>query len=158
MAATTPAVRRLETLGIHFEILRHPFDGSQDELGLHAATALGIQPGALFKTLMITADRHPACAVLPVDRRLSMKALARHLGARRAALFPREGLLRQTGYNIGGISPIAQRRPCPVLFDASILSLTRICINGGKRGIVLRLAPQDALVATSGSTSHICIG
>lgn len=156
MAVTTPAVRRLETLGIYFETLTYAFDGTEGGLGRHAATTLGIEPDAIFKTLMVTIDHRPVCAVLPVARTLAMKAIAKHFGGKRAGMFPREALTRQTGYSIGGISPIAQKKSCPVLFDFSALTLSNIYINGGKRGVVLRLAPLDALIATGGEILPIC--
>ncbi|WP_104020197.1 aminoacyl-tRNA deacylase [Roseovarius nitratireducens] len=156
MAVSTPAVRRLETLDIPFQVLTYAFDATEGELGRHAAAALGIEPDAMFKTLMVAVDQSPVCAVIPVARTVALKTVARHFGGKRASMFSREALLRQTGYTVGGISPIAQKKPCPVLFDATILTLSKICINGGKRGVVLRLAPRDALVATSGETVPIC--
>lgn len=156
MATATQATRRLESLGIAFERLTYDYDSTESDIGGQAARALGIPPDAMFKTLMIDAEGRSYCAVLPVTRSLSLPALARQVGAKRAALAARDAAERQTGYRIGGISPIAQKRPCPVLVDSALLALDQAYLNGGKRGLVIRLAPQDLLRATEGVTAAIC--
>ena len=95
---------------------------------------------------MIEADGKPACVILPSDAEADMKALAAALGAKHAAMMKPEAAERMTGYKVGGISPLGQRKRVPVLLEVAAREHATIYVNGGQRGVQIILA-ADALVA-----------
>lgn len=147
----TPAVRAAERAGIPFRVLTFEVP-ARDDYGRRAAAALGVAPARVFKTLVAALDGHRlAVALVPVTGELDLKALAGLAGARRAALAPAADAERATGYVVGGISPLGQRRRLPTFLDASALALERIYVSGGRRGLELELAPAD-LARLTGAT------
>ncbi|MEO0662305.1 MAG: aminoacyl-tRNA deacylase, partial [Planctomycetota bacterium] len=108
-------------------------------------------PRTVFKTLVADADGELVCAVVPVDGTLSLKALARAAGSKRAAMADTKAAERATGYVVGGISPLGQTRALRAFVDASALEHAHVCVSAGQRGLQLRLAPGD-LVAVTGAT------
>lgn len=140
----TPAVRAAERAGITFQLLRYDHDPAAPSYGLEAAEALGVPPASVFKTLVVVTDAgRLAVALVPVDRSLDLKATADALGARRVAMAPAADAERSTGYVVGGISPLGQRRKLPTLVDASALALSQIHVSAGRRGLEITLAPAD---------------
>lgn len=130
----------------------HPYahDPRSGPYGVEAATALGVDPSRVFKTLVASLDRRLVVGVVPVAGRLDLKALARALGGRRAVMAEVDEAERATGYVVGGISPIGQRRRHPTVLDASALQHPTIWVSGGRRGLDVELAPAD-LVAITGA-------
>ena len=154
--SATPATRALERAGVDFETLAYDYDPGAPSVGLQAAGALGIDPERLLKTLV--ADLGPgaaggrfACAVLDAAHELDLRALAAAAGARKARLASHEDAGRATGYVIGGVSPFGQVRRLPAFVDAAATAFDRVIVNAGRRGLLVRLAP-DALVAVTGAT------
>jgi Cys-tRNA(Pro)/Cys-tRNA(Cys) deacylase len=119
--------------------------------GADAAAALGVQPGRLCKTLAVMVDDRMVLAVVPVDRDLDLKALADACAGRRAVLADPPAAERATGYVVGGISPLATRRPLPVVVDLSSLAHATVYVSAGQRGVQVELAPAD-LVRCAGAT------
>jgi Cys-tRNA(Pro)/Cys-tRNA(Cys) deacylase len=156
MAGTgTPATVALTRLGLPF--VAHPYahDPAAPSYGLEAASALGVDPARVFKTLVAAADEHLVVAVVPVSRSLDLKALAAATGAKRAVLADPAVAERRTGYVVGGISPIGQRSRLPLLLDESASAHPTVFVSGGRRGLDLELAPADLLAATGGRTAAI---
>jgi Cys-tRNA(Pro)/Cys-tRNA(Cys) deacylase len=118
--------------------------------GREAATALGIEPGQLFKTLVASIDGRLVLAVVPVDRELDLKGLAGAVGGRRAQMADALVAERATGYVVGGISPLGSRRDLPVVVDSTASGYRTILVSAGRRGLQLELAPAD-LVALTGA-------
>jgi Cys-tRNA(Pro)/Cys-tRNA(Cys) deacylase len=118
--------------------------------GGEAAAALGVEPGRVFKTLVVTVDERLVLAVVPVDRELDLKRLADAVGGRRVELTEPMEAERASGYVIGGISPLGSRRPMPVVLDASSSDHQTILVSAGRRGLQLELAPAD-LAALAGA-------
>lgn len=138
--------------GIDHEILEYEHDPrSEDGYGLEAARILGIPAAYIFKTLVAKADGRLAVAVVPVAARLDLKALAAALGARKAEMADPAEAQRATGYVVGGISPLGQRRRLPAVIDASAEPLSRMYVSAGKRGLEIGLAPVD-LARLAGAT------
>jgi Cys-tRNA(Pro)/Cys-tRNA(Cys) deacylase len=104
----------------------------------------------VYKTLVTVADGQPTVAVIPVTGHLSMKALARARGAKRAEMAAAGDAERLTGYVVGGISPFGQRRRLPVVVDGSLLDNPTVYVSGGRRGLQLEITPAD-LVAFLGA-------
>jgi len=145
MAKGTPATVALEAAGVAFTLHEYAYDPGADRVGLQAAEALGAEPGAVFKTLMTRVDGKPACVILASDREVAMKKLAAALSGKSAEMMPPAEAERMTGYKVGGISPFGQRRAVPVVLDEGAMALPEIYLNGGRRGLQVRLAPGEAV-------------
>ena len=145
MAQATPATLALDKAGIAFTLHEYAYDPAADRVGLQAAAAMGVDPGCVFKTLLILADGKPACAIAASDRQVAMKQLAAALDAKSAAMMPPDQAERLTGYKVGGISPFGQRRQLPTVLDAAALGRDAIFLNAGRRGLQVRMAPGDVV-------------
>ncbi|PXX98101.1 Cys-tRNA(Pro) deacylase [Halomonas sp. LBP4] len=140
----TPAVKALEKAGTAFTLASYDHDPRTPAYGEEAACALGLSPDEVFKTLLARlADGRLVVAIVPVSGQLDLKALARAAGARKATLAEAEAAERATGYLVGGISPLGQKKRLPTYLDASAEDFTAIHVSGGRRGLEIRLAPQD---------------
>ena len=147
MSKSTPATAALAKAGIAFELHTYVYDPTADRVGLQAAEALGCPPGRMLKTLMVEIDGKPACVVLPSDREVSMKRLAAAAGGKAAQMMKPADAERVTGYKVGGVSPLGQRRRAPAFVEETALDLDWVFVNGGQRGLQIRIAPRDLLTA-----------
>lgn len=134
----------LDKASIAFSTHTYAYDASADSIGLAAALALGEPPERVLKTLMVLLDGKPACAIVPSDHEVSMKKLAAALGGKAAVMMKPADAERVAGYKVGGISPFGQMRRVPVAIEISAMAQDLVYINGGQRGLQLRLAPDDA--------------
>lgn len=148
-ASGTPAVDLVVRAGIAHRVHayatdRHVASGApRPGYGLEAAAALGVDPARMFKTLVATVDGRLVAAVVPVDRQLDPKRLAAAVGGRSAALAETGDAERASGSVIGGISPLAMRRPLPLVVDTSAMRQPTVFVSAGRRGLQLELAPDD---------------
>jgi Cys-tRNA(Pro)/Cys-tRNA(Cys) deacylase len=157
----TPAVDAARRAGVTY--LVHAYeprsrDGGtkRGAWGLEAADALGVDPARVFKTLVAQLeDGRLVVGVVPVDRELDLKALAAAVGGRRATMAQPTEAERATGYVVGGISPLGQRRRLPTVIDASVLDAATILVSGGRRGLDLELAGVDLVRLTAAVTARI---
>ena len=143
----TPAVQVAKRAGIDFRL--HEYEGVELGEGDYAegvAEALGLPAGRLFKTLVASADGRLAVYVVPADRQLDLRA-----AGKRVTLADQTAAERATGYVIGGISPLGQRKQLPTTLDESALAWETILVSAGRRGLQIELAPAD-LVALTGAT------
>lgn len=151
----TPATVALTRAGIEFETLTYEHDPRAQSFGLEAADALGLDPACVFKTLVAQTDRKAdhglVVAIIPVSHQLSLKSLAAAVGAKKATMADKTVVERTTGYVVGGVSPLGQKRPLTTVVDTSAEGLERMYVSGGKRGFDLGLAPSD-LVQVLGAT------
>lgn len=147
MSHTTQGTLLLNKLGIAFELHPYDYDPEAPRIGLHAAEALGIDPGQTFKTLMAEVDGKPVCVVIPSDAEASMKKLAATFGGKSAAMMKVPDAERLTGYKVGGIGPFGQKRKVPTALDETAELYDSIYINAGQRGLLLAIAPADAAKA-----------
>ena len=145
MTARTPAMQALEKAGISFEVLLYNYKSDQHHIGQYAAEAIGELPHRVLKTLMIEVDGQAGCVVLPVDKNLSMKRVAAAFQGKSSQLMKAEKAERFTGYHVGGISPFGQKKRVSVVFDEKVIHEPYVIINGGQRGVLLKLHPQDAV-------------
>ena len=143
MSRTTPATLALDKAGVTYTLATYDYDPNAERVGLQAAEALGAQPSEVLKTLMVKADGKPACVVLASDREVSMKKLAAALGAKSAEMMKPADAERVTGYRVGGVSPFGQKKPAPTVIDAEAAALPEAFMNGGQRGLQVRLAPRE---------------
>ena len=111
-----------------------------------SSSSLGVDEHHVVKTLIFEDDkRHPLCVLMHGDRKVSTKELARQIGAKRVAPCKPDDATRHSGYQVGGCSPFGLRKPMPIYMEESILGIERILINGGKRGFLVGLAPQNVV-------------
>ncbi|CAM3795698.1 Cys-tRNA(Pro) deacylase [Isoptericola cucumis] len=152
----TPAVVALDRAGVPYELHAYTHDAASGlSYGLGAAAAIGADPAHVFKTLMAEVDGALVVAVVPVDRSLDLKALARAVGGKRATMADPGAAQRATGYVVGGISPLGQKHRHPTVLDATADALDRVYVSGGRRGLDVALAPADLLRLTDGRTAPI---
>jgi Cys-tRNA(Pro)/Cys-tRNA(Cys) deacylase len=119
------------------------------------ADAIGLPGSRVFKTLVAEVDAEPVVAVIPVDRRLSTKKLARVVGGKRCSLASPATAERLTGYVTGGISPFGQRRKLRLVLDTSASEFATIAVSGGRRGLQLELEPGLLLDLTGGTMGAV---
>lgn len=144
MSKVTRATKALEQAGVAFTVHTYDYDPDADSVGLQAAEALGEAPSRVLKTLMTLVDGKPACVIVPSDREVSMKKLAAAFGGKSAAMMKPADAERLTGYKVGGISPFGQMRAVRTAVEAGAMAHDAVYMNGGQRGLQVRLAPKDA--------------
>ena len=137
-ARETPATRALAEAGVAFELREYHHDPAAGSYALEAADALGLDPDAVFKTLVIDGDGSLAVCLVPAAQQLDTRALGK-----RVALAASDRAEKVTGYVTGGISPFGQRRPLPTLVDELVEALDVVWVSGGRRGLEIGLAPAD---------------
>jgi Cys-tRNA(Pro)/Cys-tRNA(Cys) deacylase len=157
-SGATAAIRALEQAGVAFVLHPYEHDPRATSYGIEAAQALGIPEARVFKTLMADADGRLVVAIVPVSGKLDLKALARALGARKALMADPAAAERATGYVVGGISPLGQKRPHPTVLDASALDHETVLVSAGRRGLDVEVAPADLVPLTSATVSAIAEG
>ncbi len=147
MSKTTRATQFLTQAKVAYSVHSYDYAPGGERVGLQAAEALDELPSRVLKTLMIEIDGKPACAVIPSDRELSMKKVATALGAKSAQMMKPADAERITGYHVGGISPFGQKKRLPVAIEQDSMEEALVYINGGQRGLQVRLSPADAAKA-----------
>ena len=152
MSKVTRATKMLERAGVAFTVHSYNYDPAADSIGLQAAEALGEPPERVLKTLMALVDGKPVCVIVPSDKEVSMKKLAAALGGKAAQMMKPADAERISGYKVGGISPFGQMRKLPTAIEAQALAYDQVYMNGGQRGLQVRLKPQDA-VSVLGATA-----
>ena len=155
MSHTTQGTLTLDKLGIAYELHPYAYDPDAPRVGLQAAEALGIEASQTFKTLMLELDGKPVCCVIPSDQEASLKKIAQVLGGKSAQMMKVPDAERLTGYKIGGIGPFGQKRKVPTAFDETVELYDRVYINAGQRGLLLSIAPADAVAAADGKVADL---
>ena len=151
----TPATLALARAGIAFTAHSYEHDPRASSFGLEAADALGLDPDEVFKTLLAMVDGRAVVGIVPVSGSLDLKALAGAAGGRRAEMADAATAQRLTGYVLGGISPIGQKRTLPTFVDDTAELLDTVYVSGGRRGFDIGLAPADLLAVTGGTYARI---
>jgi Cys-tRNA(Pro)/Cys-tRNA(Cys) deacylase len=155
MSKTTRATQALQQAGVSFTVHAYDYDPSAERIGLQAAEAMGADPGSVLKTLMVLVDGKPACVVVPSDQEVNLKKLAAALGGKAAQMMKPADAERITGYHVGGISPFGQKKRVPTLIEQSALTNTLVFINGGQRGLQVRLDPRAAASALDAKVAAV---
>jgi Cys-tRNA(Pro)/Cys-tRNA(Cys) deacylase len=151
----TPATTVLSRAGVWFTTHRYRHDPAAPSYGLEAAHAIGVDADRVFKTLLADVDGRLVVAVVPVVGSLDLKALATATGGKRATMAASAAAERATGYVVGGISPLGQRRRLPTVVDASAVDLASVYVSAGRRGLDVELAPADLIRLTGATTARI---
>lgn len=155
MSKSTRATQVLAAAGVTFEVVTYDYDPDADRIGMQAAEAIGVSASIVLKTLMAEVDGKPVCVVLPSDREVSMKKLAAAFKGKSANMMKPAVAEKATGYVVGGISPFGQKKQVPTVFEVEAMAHERVFMNGGQRGLQVRLAPQDAVAAAKAITAAI---
>jgi Cys-tRNA(Pro)/Cys-tRNA(Cys) deacylase len=157
--AATPGIAALRKAGVPHEVLTFDHDRREQSFGAEAVKALtaavGIQPGQIYKTLIIAVPGGLAVAIVPATARLSLKAAAAALRVAKASLAEASVAERTTGYVVGAVSPFGQRRKLPTVVDSSALAWDRVFCSAGRRGWEVAVAPQDLIRLTGAVTADI---
>jgi Cys-tRNA(Pro)/Cys-tRNA(Cys) deacylase len=151
----TPATLALDALQIHYSGHTYQHDPAATGYGVEAARELGVPEDRIFKTLLVDAGDGLAVAVVPVAGQLDLKAMAVALGVKAVRMADASEAARSTGYVIGGISPVGQRRRLRTVVDASACAHETIYVSGGRRGFQVELPPDQLLRAARGSYAPI---
>ena len=151
----TPATVALHAAGIVFTEHAYDHDPANTNFGLEAATALGVDPDRVFKTLLAEVDGRLVVGVVPVTGKLDLKHLAAAVGGKRATMADPALAERRTGYVVGGISPIGQKSAHPTVLDETAELWDTVYVSGGRRGFDIELAPADLVTATDATLADI---
>lgn len=151
----TPATVVLAKAKADFTLHPYDHDPGAQAYGEEAADALGLPYERIFKTLVAEVESGLAVAVVPVSGKLDLKALAAALKSKRAAMADAAKVERVTGYVVGGISPLGQRKQLPTVVDASALEFETIYFSAGKRGLQIETAPANLISLTRAVTADI---
>lgn len=153
----TPAINAAKKAGVTYKVHEYQHDPNAESYGGEAADALGIDPGQVFKTLLVALNgdnKKLAVAVVPVSGQLDLKAMAAALKVKKVAMANPQDAERATGYIVGGISPLGQKKRLPMVLDSSSESFATIYMSAGRRGLEIELAPAD-LMQLTGATSAV---
>lgn len=144
----TPAIAQLNKLSLPFQLHQYQHDANCKSFGLEAVEKLNVAEECVFKTLVVDVDNsYLAVAIIPVALSLSLKKIAKALSAKKVKMADVIRVQNSTGYVLGGVSPLGQKKPLKTLLDSSATVLETLYISGGKRGLEIELAPNSLLKA-----------
>lgn len=155
-SGSTPAVTVATRAGIDFEL--HGYEAGPEgaaSYGERVAVVLGVPPERVFKTLVAEVDGDLTVAVVPVSGSLDLKTLARAVGGKRAVMADHAAAERATGYVVGGISPLGQRKRLPTVVDRSVTGHGTVFVSAGRRGAQLELRPEDLMALCAATAASI---
>ncbi|BBM65390.1 Cys-tRNA(Pro) deacylase [Vibrio alfacsensis] len=156
----TPAINLAKKKKVSHTIHQYEHDPRADSYGLEAAEVLGQDPKKVFKTLLFCLNGEPknlAVAIIPVDQKLNLKLAAKAAKGKKADMADPEIAQKTTGYVVGGISPLGQKKALPTFLHESATEQDTICVSAGKRGLEIELAPNDLLLLTRGQFAPLCL-
>jgi len=144
----TPAIVLLEQQAIDHSVISYEHDANAASYGLEAADKMGVGADLIFKTLVVqTSDGKLAVGIVPVNKQLSLKGVAAALKAKKVIMADAKAVTRSTGYQLGGVSPLAQKQKLATVIDASAFEHKTIYVSAGKRGLEVALSPHDLSTA-----------
>jgi Cys-tRNA(Pro)/Cys-tRNA(Cys) deacylase len=153
----TPAINVTRASKVEHKIHQYSHDATNLAYGLEAVEKLDLAQAQVFKTLVVDSDKGLAVAVIPVACKLNMKLMAKALNAKRVAMAAPYKVERSTGYVLGGVSPIGQKKALLTVIHLSADKFQTIFVSAGRRGLEIEMAPQDLLALTNAKFSCLCL-
>jgi Cys-tRNA(Pro)/Cys-tRNA(Cys) deacylase len=152
----TPAINTAKKKKIAYKVHQYTHDPAHDSYGKEAAEKLGIEEERVYKTLVVQLDSgNLTVAVIPVSAMLSMKQIAKAAGAKKAAMADKELVERTTGYVLGGVSPLGQKKRLVTVIDSSAKNFPTIFVSAGRRGLEIELSPADLAALTTATFAEL---
>ena len=151
----TPACKLLQSKKISFSLHEYEHDANAKSFGLEAAEKLNLRVEEVFKTLLVTDEKNYFVAILPVHHQLNLKKVAQAVGAKKLKMSDPKDAERLTGYLVGGISPVGQKKRLKTVIDQSAQQLEKLYVSGGKRGLDIGLKPQDLAKVLSATFADV---
>ena len=153
----TPAINVLKKNKIVHQLHEYAHDSTSKSYGLEAAQKLAVPADRVFKTLVINLDgKALAVGVIPVSSKLSLKLIAKAAGAKKASMATQSDVERSTGYVLGGVSPLGQKKRLKTIIDSSAKNFSTIYVSAGRRGLEIELTPDDLKDLVSGKFFDLC--
>jgi Cys-tRNA(Pro)/Cys-tRNA(Cys) deacylase len=153
----TPAINVAKKNKILHRLHEYSHDESSESYGLEAAEKMGVPVEKVFKTLVVSLDNGElVVGVIPVSSMLSMKLIAKAAGAKKAVMAEKSDVERSTGYVLGGVSPLGQKKRLKTIIDSSARNYATVYVSAGRRGLEIELSPDDLAMLTSGEIAEIC--
>ncbi|MGX9417198.1 Cys-tRNA(Pro) deacylase [Vibrio sp. RC27] len=156
----TPAINLAKKKKIAFNVLQYNHDPKHSSYGLEAAEVLGLDPKRVFKTLLFALNGEPkrlAVAIIPVEQKLNLKLAAKAAGGKKAEMADPIIAQSVTGYVLGGISPLGQKKRLPTFIHSTATEFESICVSAGKRGLEIELSANDLATLVQGSFVDLCL-
>jgi Cys-tRNA(Pro)/Cys-tRNA(Cys) deacylase len=154
----TPAITLLKKKKVHHEVLKYAHDADSASYGLEAVEKLGLDAQCVFKTLVVSTDSDKlAVAIVPVATKLSEKKMAKALRAKKVTMAASQLVEASTGYVLGGVSPLGQRKSLPTVIHVSAQHFETIYVSAGKRGLEVALSPKDLATLTRAHYEDIAV-
>lgn len=154
----TPAIKLLKKQKTTFTVHEYIHDKNSESYGLEAAEKMGVDCHLVFKTLVISLDSGElVVAILPVAEKLSMKLVAKTFAAKKAQMANKEDVLRSTGYVMGGVSPLGQKKRLKTVINSSAFDCEQIFVSAGKRGLEVQLSPVSLQQLLQAKNECICL-
>ncbi|MDG1752715.1 MAG: Cys-tRNA(Pro) deacylase [Thalassotalea sp.] len=152
----TPAVKLLDKLKIPYQLHQYHHDETAASYGLEAAEKLAVDAAQIFKTLVVeTENKSLAVAIIPVEKQLNLKGFAKSLNCKKVTMADPKRVQSTTGYVLGGVSPLGQKKRLLTVIDDSADQLKTIFISGGKRGLEIEISPTDLVKVLNAKTNAI---
>ena len=152
----TPAITIFERKKISFQVHEYTHDVSNPSYGMEAAEKLAVNQDRVFKTLVVTLDTGEfVVAILPVPAKLNLKKLAKMASAKKAMMAQTSEVERSTGYVIGGVSPIGQKKKLRSFIDVTATAHGSVYVSAGRRGLEIELSPNDLAMMIDGSFTQL---
>lgn len=146
----TPGINAAKKAKISHRIHEYQHDPASESFGTEAAEKMGVDPARVFKTLVVAIDgKDLAVGVVPVTSMLSMKLAAKAAGGKKAVMADKQDVQRSTGYVLGGVSPLGQKKRLKTFIDDSARSFDTIFVSAGRRGLEIELSPEDLAKLTA---------
>lgn len=153
----TPGINQVKKNKVSHKIHEYSHDESGESYGLEAADKMGVTQERIFKTLVVTLDnQNLVVGIIPVSSMLSMKLIAKAVGAKKATMADKLDVERSTGYVLGGVSPLGQKRRLSTIIHSSASNYSSIYVSAGRRGLEIELSPADLAKLTNGKFVDIC--
>ena len=153
----TPCINIAKQAKVSYKVHEYPHDPSIESYGSEAAKKLGVPKERVFKTLVVKlGTKDLAVGVVPVPSMLNMKLIAKAIGAKKASMAESSDVERSTGYLLGGVSPLGQKKRLKTIIDSSAKKYPTIFVSAGRRGLEIELKPIDLEKLTNGMFAEIC--